>query len=63
LQRGDAGRLQYHYIIIDFAAEYVGGELRAASDVLDARWVDYHNLDGFVLPTETRKVIQKALSH
>jgi ADP-ribose pyrophosphatase len=63
LQRDDSGRLQYHYVIIDFTAEYVGGELRAASDVLDARWVDCHNLDVFLLPTETRRVIQKALSH
>ena len=63
LQRGDAGRLQYHYIIIDFAAEYVGGDVCAASDVLDARWVEYPDLDAFVLPTKTREVIQKALSH
>lgn len=45
LQRDDAGRLQYHYIILDFAAMYVSGDVRAASDVLDARWVAVRDLD------------------
>jgi 8-oxo-dGTP diphosphatase len=36
---GDAGRVQYHFALVDFAAAYVRGDVRAASDVLDARWV------------------------
>ena len=63
LQRDDAGRLQYHYVIIDFAAEYVGGDVHAASDVLDARWVTVRDLDAVVLPAKTREVIDKAISH
>ena len=63
LQRDDAGRLQYHYVIIDFAAEYVGGDVYAASDVLDARWVTVRDLDAVVLPAKTREVIDKAISH
>lgn len=63
LQRDDAGHMQYHYIIIDFAAEYVSGDVRASSDVLDARWVERHDLDAFGLPTKTREVIEKATNH
>lgn len=62
LQRDDAGRVQYHYVIIDFVAAYVSGEVRAASDVLDARWVAVNDLDTFALPVKTREVIGKAIS-
>ncbi len=62
LQRDDAGRLQFHYILIDFAAVYVGGNLRAASDVLDARWVAHRDLEAFALPAKTRAVIEKTLA-
>ncbi len=61
LQRDDAGRVQYHYVVIDFAAAYVSGDLRAASDVLDARWVAPRDLDAYVMPAKTREVIIKAL--
>lgn len=62
LQRDDAGRLQYHYIILDFAAMYVSGDVRAASDVLDARWVAVRDLDAYALPAKTREVIGKAMT-
>ena len=61
MQRDDERRLQYHYILIDFAAAYVGGNLRAASDVLDARWVALDGLDAYELPAETRRVIDRAI--
>jgi hypothetical protein len=50
-----------HYIIIDFAADYIDGDLRAASDVLDARWVAARELDAYILPAKTREVILKTL--
>ena len=62
MQRDDVGRLQYHYVIIDFAAEYISGDVHAASDVLDARWVTVRDLDAVALPAKTRQVIAKATS-
>ena len=61
LVRDDAGRAQYHYAIVDFAADYVSGEMRAASDVLDAQWVTLAELPKYALPLMTRKVIRKAV--
>lgn len=29
----------YHFVILDYLARVIGGELRAADDVRDARWV------------------------
>jgi 8-oxo-dGTP diphosphatase len=62
LQRDRDERAQYHYAIVDFAATYASGELRAASDVLDARWVAPSELDAFNLPELAREVIDKLLA-
>ena len=39
IQRDAAGRVAYHYIIIDLEAKYVAGNPKAADDAADARWV------------------------
>ncbi len=62
MQRDDSGRLQFHYIVIDFVAAYVSGDLRAASDVTDARWVTPSDLEGYSLNPKTREVIAKAFA-
>lgn len=36
--RDDAGRVQFHYVIVDLMAEYVSGEVKAGDDAKDARW-------------------------
>ncbi len=33
------GRIRFHFVIVDYLAMLLGGELRASSDALDARWV------------------------
>ncbi|MBI5651712.1 MAG: NUDIX hydrolase [Chloroflexi bacterium] len=58
--RDDAGRAQYHYVIVDFFARYVSGDVRAGDDVLDARWVARADLIKFDVPKMTRQVIAKA---
>jgi ADP-ribose pyrophosphatase YjhB (NUDIX family) len=37
--RDGAGRVHYHYVIFDFAAELVGGALAPGSDCAEARFV------------------------
>ena len=34
------GRVRYHYVIADYLCTVAGGELRAASDADDVRWVE-----------------------
>lgn len=36
---GPGPAIRYHWVIVDYAASVAGGELRAASDAADARWV------------------------
>ena len=57
-----AGRVQYHYVLLDFECRYVGGELRAGGDAVDARWVTREELDKFQVAETARKVIAKALA-
>src|ERR1700759_5074878 len=39
ITRDEAGAVQRHYVLVDYAARATGGALRAGSDAVDARWV------------------------
>lgn len=39
IEKDSEGRVRFHYVIVDLAAEYVAGTPRPASDAVDARWV------------------------
>ncbi|HPK53544.1 MAG TPA: NUDIX hydrolase [Smithellaceae bacterium] len=38
-QRDKDGKIKFHFVIVDFAAEYVSGEPRGADDAEEARWL------------------------
>lgn len=59
--RQEDGRVRFHYVVIDFWAEWHGGKMTPSSDVTDARWVLPPDLDPLALPTWTRAVIDKAI--
>lgn len=61
LTRNAAGDVIGHYVLIDFRAFHVSGELRAGSDAAEARWVDPAALDQYGLWDETRRVIAAGL--
>jgi 8-oxo-dGTP diphosphatase len=42
--RNDAGKIAFHYVILDWLGSDPVGTLRAASDSLDARWVAFESL-------------------
>jgi ADP-ribose pyrophosphatase YjhB (NUDIX family) len=60
MQRDETGRLRYHYVVLDYLATYVSGELRAADDADDARWVELDKLDLLPMSVETKAMIKKA---
>jgi len=60
--RDEQGRLRFHYVVIDLLAYYRGGELRAASDAAEARWVHPDELAAYPLSSpQTLPIIRKAL--
>jgi ADP-ribose pyrophosphatase YjhB (NUDIX family) len=52
--------VKYHYVLIEYLAKYLGGEVQARSDVMEAGWFARTELDALDLPEVTRKVIEKA---
>jgi 8-oxo-dGTP diphosphatase len=59
ISRDEEGRVQYHYVLIDFLCRIVGGSLACATDAIDGRWATADELDG--LTPLTIEVIRKAL--
>jgi ADP-ribose pyrophosphatase YjhB (NUDIX family) len=55
-----AGRIPYHYALVDYLCEYEGGELSPASDITAARFVPLSELFRFDLPQFTAQVIRRA---
>jgi len=55
------GRVQYHYVIIDFLASWRKGRLRAASDISEASWADPARIGDLPLTAGLVPVITKAL--
>lgn len=52
-----AGRVQYHYTIIDYACRWEAGAPVAGSDVTEAIWAPLDRLDDYDLWREAHRVI------
>lgn len=59
IDRDTGGRIKYHYVIVDFLADYLGGEPKAADDVSDARWVGPDEAAALNLSPTTRKLLKQ----
>lgn len=57
--RDEENRVKHHYVIIDFFATPLKGELKASSDALEARWVEFRNLKNFSLTNTVKKLFKK----
>ena len=53
----EAGRVRFHYTIIDFAAPWTAGEPLAGTDVSEAVWAEADRLDDYALWSEAHRVI------
>jgi 8-oxo-dGTP diphosphatase len=60
LTRDEAGKLKYHFVILDYLCEAVSGAARAGSDVTDVAWAREEELDAYSLTPTATRVIQKA---
>jgi len=60
IYRDDDDNIPYHYVLIDFACEYISGEVKASSDVTAARFVSSDMLTDFPLASYTTQVIRRA---
>ena len=60
IMRDEAGRAEYHYVLVDYLCSVTGGELQAADDVSQAEWVERAELPQRHLTEGTLPVIEKA---
>lgn len=58
IARDDAGRVQFHYVLVDFLCRVTGGSEAFASDAVGLRWAAMDELEE--VAEFTREVILKA---
>jgi mutator protein MutT len=61
VQRAADGRVEYHFVIVDYLCHVSGGSLACATDAEDARWVDCPNLDAYRLTPTAAAVVRKGI--
>jgi ADP-ribose pyrophosphatase YjhB (NUDIX family) len=60
ITRDDAGRIEYHYVVIDYWASWVSGEAHAGDDAAAVAWAPLASLDDYDLLPDARRVIEQA---
>jgi ADP-ribose pyrophosphatase YjhB (NUDIX family) len=60
ITRDADGRVEYHYVIIDYACRALGGSLTCASDADDARWVDRSDVVSYGVTAAVAAAIRRA---
>lgn len=56
----DAGRIEYHYILLDFICEASSAEPHPATDVMDCAFVSLDTLSQYPMTSGTVEVIRRA---
>lgn len=57
IQRDDTGRVEFHYVVADWICQWTGGQLRAASDAMDARWVSREEIHALPVTSGTLEIV------
>ncbi len=58
-QRDGEGRVRFHYVIVDMIADYVSGDVKAADDALDARWLSPAEIRNLSATKTTLKLLRQ----
>jgi len=60
--RDAAGRIRYHWVLVDYVAYPVSGTLAAATDVDEAQWVEVDEVEGLDTTDGLLDMIRRALA-
>ena len=60
ITRDEQGRIEYHYIVIDYWASWLSGDPHPHDDAAAVAWAVLDALDAYDLLPDSRKVIEKA---
>ena len=61
VQQTDDGRVEYHFVIIDYICHAIGGRLTCGSDADDVAWVPLERLADYRITRKADAVIRKAV--
>ncbi len=53
------GRIQYHFVVVNFLVRIVGGSLKTASDILEVKWVSVEEVEKYDLTKSFRAFFEK----
>ncbi|MBM3489177.1 MAG: NUDIX domain-containing protein [Alphaproteobacteria bacterium] len=59
IRHDNTGRVQFHYTLVDLAAEWRAGEATAGSDAMAARWTALAEIGGLGLWAETVRIVRQ----
>lgn len=60
--KDESGRIQYHYVLLDYFCKKVGGSVKKGSDASDVRWASIDELTKIDLTSGVLDVIQKGVA-
>jgi ADP-ribose pyrophosphatase YjhB (NUDIX family) len=60
IRRDGDGQVEFHYTLVDLAAEWLSGEARPGSDADGVRWVPIAEIDDLGLWSETVRIVKQA---
>lgn len=58
--KDDEEGVRFHYVLIDYLADFLGGELMPQSDASDAGWFSESDLTNLHIPEITQTLLEKA---
>ena len=63
VHRDDAGRIRYHFVIVDFVCWSNSGEPQPGSDADGVAWVRAHEIDDYAVNAHAKAVIERGLNY
>jgi ADP-ribose pyrophosphatase YjhB (NUDIX family) len=61
ITRDGENKIEYHYTIVEVAAEYQSGEAKADDDALDTRWADLEEVGNLCSWPEVARVVRLSM--
>ncbi len=52
-----SGKIEYHYTLVDFDADWIAGEAKAGGDAAEVAWIDPDTIADHVGWTETHRIV------
>ncbi len=58
-ERDDSGKIKFHFVVVDFAGQYLSGEPKGADDAAEARWLKPEELSKLPVAKNTLAALKE----